>query len=133
MSFGNSNGPIYPLGKLTVAVVGTVVPLNTNVAITDQSGTPSGGIPPQSSKGSPAPLKCNEIKVQTPVANTGNIFLVFKSGTAAGANGTAVVLLVQPGQERSIQSQLANAPYEVDQFALDTDVAGSIAYVTLII
>lgn len=133
MSFGNPNGPIYPLGKFTVAVVGTVIPLNTNVAITDNSGTPSGGISPQSSKGSPAPLKANELKIMTPTSNTGNIFLVFKSGTAAGASGTAVILVVQPGQERSIQSQLANAPFVLDQMALDTDAAGSVAWVTAII
>lgn len=134
---GNVNGPFYPLGKFTVAVVGTTIPLNTNVPITDQSGTPTGGIAPQSSKGTPSPLKVTEIKIMTPTTNAGNVFLIFKgpagADTAAGNSGAGVLLVIQPGQERTLQcSQTANG-FTLDQFVLDADAANQVCWITCVI
>lgn len=121
MAFGNSNGPIYPLGLLTVATVGTVIPLSQNVPITDNTGTAA----------NPAPIKCSQIKVQNASAS-GNLFLVFKTSTAVANNGTAVILFVPPLQERTLESPNGGMAFTVTSYGLDTDLNGTKGYVTLV-
>lgn len=131
---GNVHGPIYPLGKFTVAVVGTTIPLNTNVPITDTSGTPATGVPGTSRVGSPAPLKVSEIKIMCPASNTGNIFLIFKGpgglDTAAGNSGAGVIQVIQPGQERSVVCPQTANGFVLDQMLLDADVAAQVCWIT---
>jgi hypothetical protein len=134
---GSVNGPFYPLGKFTIAAAGATQALNANVPITDATGTPTGGVPGTSIKGSPSPLKCSELKVMTPGSNTGNIFIITKgpggADTAAANSGVPVLLVVQPGQERSLNcSQTANG-FTLDQLLIDTDVAGSVCWIDAII
>ena len=134
---GNVNGPFYPLGKFTVTP-GAPQALSTNVPITDVSGTPSGGIQPQTVKGSPSPLKVGELKVMTPASNTGNIFIITKgpggADTAAGNSGVPVLLAVPPGHVESLQcSQTANG-FTLDQVAVDADTAaGQVCWINAII
>jgi len=121
MAFGNTSGPVYPLGLFTVATVGTVIPLDTNVPITDATGTAA----------NKAPIKATQIKVMNASA-TGNIFLVFKATTAAANNGTGVILHVPPLSERTLESTNGGMAFTVTSYGLDTDVNGTKAFVTLV-
>jgi hypothetical protein len=121
-AFGSKTGPIYPLGLFTVAVIGTVIPLSTNVPLTDAAGTAA----------NPSPLKCASIKVMNASA-TGNIFLCFNGTTAAANNGTGVILHVPPLQERTIESNAGSNQFSVNNMSLDTDAGGTKAYVTLVV
>lgn len=121
MAFGNTSGPVYPLGLFTVAAIGTVIPLDTNVPITDATGTAA----------NKAPIKCSQIKVNNASA-TGNLYLVFKTSTAAANNGTAVILFIPPLQERTLESPNGGMAFTVTSYGLDTDANGTKGYVTLI-
>jgi hypothetical protein len=121
MAFGNTSGPIYPLGKFTVATAGTPILLSANVPLTDSTGTAA----------NPAPIKCSQIKVNNTSA-TGILFLIFKGGTAAGASGTAVIVPIPALQERTIESPNGGMAFTVTGMALDTDTNGTSGYVTLI-
>lgn len=121
-AFGSVTGPVYPLGLLTVAVIGTVIPLSTNVPVTDTAGTAA----------NKSPLKCTTVKVMN-ASSTGNIFLVYATTTAAANNGTGVLLHVPPLQERVLESNMGSNQFTVSSYALDTDAGGTKAYVTLVI
>ena len=130
--FGSVTGPVYCLGKLTVATVGTVVPLNTNVEIFTGFGTPTTGVPGLTTSGQRSTMCANRIKVANASA-TGNLFLVFKGQAAAAGNGTSVVLVIPPNSERVLECPNLSNPFQLDQFALDTDANGTVGYVTAII
>ena len=117
--FGNATGPVYPLGLFTVATAHTVIPLSTNVAITAGFGT----------AGSAAPAYFDSVKIMAPSANTGDVYLVFKTQAANGAGGTSVVLLCPKGQERELTATNTGQPFSLDQFGVDADNNGDKAYV----
>lgn len=131
--FGSTQGPIYPLGKFTIAAAGTTQQLNANVKVTDATGTLSTGVPGTSTQGSPTPMKCANLKINTPISNTGNIYLLFKSGVSAVASPNAIILIIPPGQERELPILPTANGYVLDQLILDTDVAAQVCYVTAFI
>ena len=118
--FGNAMGPIYPLGLFTVVTAHTVIPLSTNVPITTGFGT----------SGSASPAAFDSIKVMAPSANTGDVYLVFKSQPSNGTGGTSVILSVPKGQEREITATNTGGPFTLDQLGIDADNNGDKAYVT---
>lgn len=97
--FGNSAGPLYPFGKITVTVPGTPVQLTTtpslgarstsggNVSSQTGFGTPSGGVPGLTTAGLPAQAVFNGLLLFTPSTNNGLTYLVFL-GTAGQPGGT---------------------------------------------
>jgi hypothetical protein len=81
--FGNPMGPIYPLGLISVATAGTPVGLDANVPITTALGTPTAGIPGYTTAGVPSQVQANQIKINAPSTNVGDVYLIFKSQAAA--------------------------------------------------
>lgn len=120
--FGNSGGPVYPLGQFS-PTSGTPLPLSTNVKVTDSFGTSA----------NPTPIKCNQIKVMASNANTGMIFLVFKSTAASAAGGTSVLLAVPPSAERVLEAKNIIEAFTIDQMGCDTSHTGDTCWITLVI
>jgi hypothetical protein len=131
--FGNPMGPIYPLGLISVATAGTPVALSANVAITTALGTPLTGVPGLTKVGVPSQVQANQIKINAPSTNTGDVFLVFKSQAASAGSGTSVIVVIPKGQERTVGAPAGSSPFQVDKFGLDAATNGDGAYVTLII
>jgi len=131
--FGNPSSGVYPLGLISVATAGTPVALNANVAITTAFGTPTTGVPGLTTKGVPSQVQANQIKINAPSTNAGDVYLVFKSQAAAAGSGTSVIVVIPKGQERTVGAPAGSSPFQVDQFALDAATNGDGAYVTLIV
>jgi hypothetical protein len=134
LTFGNSMGPLYPLGLLTVAAAGTPLALSTNVSGDTGFGTPSTGIAPLTTKGVPSPVMCNKIIVHALVGNSGaNIYLVFKGQGAAAGGGTSVIMVIPKGTTQILSMpENAGNPVSIDRLAIDADTTGDKAYVTLV-
>ncbi len=114
--FGNTRGPIFPLGKVVVTTAHTPVSILGNVTIPDVT---------------PPPF--DFVKVQAPSGNAGDVYLVFKGQAANAGNGTSVVLCIPKGQERELQPNNSGTPFAIDQFYLDADNNGDGAYITCLV
>jgi hypothetical protein len=115
-AFGNTAGPVYPLGKIVVATAHTTVPLSQNVGLTTGFG----------------PVTASTIKVMAPSGNTGDVYLIFTGQASNGTGGTSVVLSVPKGTERELKSYTQGGAFNVAAFSLDADNNGDSAYVTLV-
>lgn len=131
--FGNPMGPIYPLGLISVATAGTPVGLDANVPITTALGTPTAGIPGYTTAGVPSQVQANQIKINAPSTNVGDVYLIFKSQAAAAGSGTSVIVVIPKGQERTVGAPAGSSPFQVDKMGLDAATNGDGAYVTLLI
>lgn len=146
--FGNSAGPLYPFGKLTVAVPGTPIGLSTtqslgaqavaggNVPSTTGFGTPAGGILQESTTGLPAQMVCNGLFLFTPSTNNGLTYLCF-AGTAAQPGNknvpNSVILALPPNFFFPFVLGNASNPFMPGMFVVDADTAGNSLWVTAII
>lgn len=132
-TFGNPQGPVYPLGLITVANAGTPVDLSQRVGTNSSFGTPSGGVSPLTAAGSPAPLVCNKLII-TPIGTAGKyIYLIYKGQAAGAGNGTSVICAVPVGQTFVLEMPPhAGNPLALDRLQLDTDTNGTAAFVTAI-
>ena len=116
--FGNPNGGPFPLGKLTVATSGTPILLTSNLTYKFD--------------GLGHPLRAQQIRVNAPSGNAGDVYLVFKGSGYAANNGQSVVLLIPKGTERFIEAKNQNNPFQPDNYGID-GTAGDAAFVTLVI
>lgn len=118
ITFGSSNGPILPLGKVTIAASGTPMPILTNLTY---KRTGAGGA-----------IKVQQIRVSAPSANAGDIYLVFNNAPYASNNGQGVILRVSKGTTETLAAMAQNNPFQPDEFSLD-GTTGDGAFITLVI
>lgn len=146
--FGNSAGPLYPFGKIVVAVPGTPVGLSTtqslgaqavaggNVPSTTGFGTPSAGVPGLTTAGLLAQIVCNGLLLATPTGNNGLTYLCF-AGTAAQPGNknvpNSVILALPPNYFFPFILGNASNPFMPGMFVVDADTAGNGLYVTAVI
>lgn len=144
-SFGNSAGPIYPFGLITVLVPGTPIQLSTtpslgarstsggNVPSTTGFGTPSAGIPLLTTAGLPAQAVFTGFLLSTSNRNNGLTYLCFL-GTAANPGGTgapnSIILGLPPNFFFPFLFSNLTSPLMPGMFGIDADNANNSVYVT---
>jgi hypothetical protein len=123
MASGSPTGPLYPLGKITVAAPGTPILLSQNVSISTAFGTAA----------SPTAVVATQLLLSTPATNTGFVYLIFKGNTAAANNGTGIIVAIPPGVLYTLASpQLSNIFY-LGNYAVDADTAANSLIATAVI
>jgi hypothetical protein len=146
--FGNSAGPLYPLGKFTIAAPGTPIGLSTtpslgvqavaggNVPSTTGFGTPATGIPGETTAGLPAQLVCCGFFLWTPANNNGYAYLCF-AGTAAQPGNknvpNSIILGLPPGTFRPFVMPRVVNVLMPGMFVVDADNVNNSLFVTAII
>lgn len=118
----NTYGNIIPLGKLTVTAAGTTTLLSANCGSLGGSATGTTNSPPTSGRA------LREIQLFADKANTGQIFVLPRGNTVAANPGNIIAVLV-PGSPVSLPRGVSHAAGMLpENFVLDTDTAGQVAY-----
>ena len=113
---------VVPLGKLTVATAGTTIPLSTNCG--PLAGQVSGT---QQSPNRPGQA-LRQIQIQADAGNTKNIYVLPRGKTLA-SNANEIIAALAPGQTVPIPHGISvGSGYLPENFVLDTDTNGNIAY-----
>lgn len=121
-AFGNTLGPLYPLGIIAPSVPGTAVPLNQNVTTDTSFGTAK----------SPAPIVATKLIFSPVSGNTGLVYVCMKSGSKNIP--TSVLFTLIPNFSPFIleSPQLSN-PFQLNNLVIDADVTSNGVYITAVI
>ena len=134
--FGNSTGPLYPLGKLIVATPGTSILLSQNVPITTGFGTPTGGVPSLTTAGSPSGMCANQLICRSYPANAGYTYLVMKGTVAQPGNKNvpnSIVMIFAPGDFFNLSVPQLTNPFVLTALAIDADTANNALQICAVI
>ena len=117
---------LTPFGKMTVATAGTTVLLSVNCGSQQGQTTVPGGqppyVPPLSGKA------FRQMVIQADAGNTKNIY-VLPSGKTLSANPALIIAAIAPGATVPIPNGISQSSgYLPENFCLDTDTNGNIAY-----
>lgn len=117
--FLNPVGGLSPLGQIAVPTPNTSVLLNTNVGPQSQSAT----------KG--RTNRFRQLIIATDPTNTGQIYLVWQGYNKT--NLQYILDVIPPGQQRVYpRGVLEHSMINIDNFAIDADVAGESCYASVI-
>jgi hypothetical protein len=113
---------LIPIGKITVAVVGTPVPLSFNCG-------PYGGQQGTDWKNPPVPgMAWRFMEIQGDNDNLGNLYLLPRGKTAAGNPGS-ILAKIPPGGSIPFPSSVMGANgFTPENFVLDSDAVNCVAY-----
>jgi len=114
-------GCIVPLGKMAITAAGTVTPLSVNCGPLE--GSTGGGL---YSYAAGRPLR--QITVEASSSNTGNLYLLPRSNTAAGNPGNIIGVLAAGASVTIPSSLLDGNGITPETLVLDTDAASGTQY-----
>jgi hypothetical protein len=121
-AFSGPTTGLWPLGRFTIAAVGTVINLNSIVgAQTEHDSTPSHNV--------------RGLLIDVPSGSAGNVVLMRRvQGQVVSAAGTPnfIIGTAYPGTITPLLIHGVGALINIDDYCLDADAAGAICNVTAI-
>ena len=114
---------IVPLGKMTITTAGITVALSVNC------GQQQGQVPTYGTTSPPVSGKAmRQIVIMADKANTLNIYVLPK-GKTLSSNPGLIIAAIPPGTSQPIPFGVSDSSgYLPENFVLDTDTNGNIAY-----
>lgn len=119
-AFTSPRSGLWPWGQITVAAVGTPVPLNINIG-------------PQTANPNTHPTgMVRQLELACPASNVGNVYLLYNvSGATPSAASTPnfIAAVIPAGMTRPVPFAPINASINADDFVVDADTNNNTIFV----